>query len=370
MTGPPSLAFPGSRTLAGWWRQLTPHRPQGLWIGHLGLHRVEALVALARAHAPDPGTRLVLKALSLAESAPGSSVSPLEHLDAHLHLGRQLLAQVLRTLAAEGLVQADRAEHWVLTPRGQQALAEGAYPQRTQERRTFHFLEGEGDPPGTGRSPPFVSVNNSTGVPVAAEEGWQFDLDLLRACLKQPAEWKQQRGFPLDVCAILDSRDSAGPVDAPADERTPPPLAWQRVVVDRPERLLVALTVTEFPEGKRGLLAFAVRQDGWVLNSAEPALSLAEGWHELFPELANELPLEVWRQAWRSWCQPRGVSLADAAACGLERQGERLRVTAPARLLEHLRATRSDALKGQAWLLAGEGRLRTAALIDLGEPPA
>src|SRR5262249_35580821 len=41
-----SLAYPGSRSLAGWWRQLAPLHPRAVWLAHLLLHRVEALVRL------------------------------------------------------------------------------------------------------------------------------------------------------------------------------------------------------------------------------------------------------------------------------------------------------------------------------------
>ena len=48
-------------------------------------------------------------------------------------------------------------------------------------------------------------------------------------------------------------------------------------------------------------------------------------------------------------------------------EGIHLRVAPPARLLERLRAARSDALKGEAWLLAGEGPVRRAAVVELVE---
>ena len=43
----------------------------------------------------------------------------------------------------------------------------------------------------------------------------------------------------------------------------------------------------------------------------------------------------------------------------------RLIVRAPARLADRLRQGRSEALRGEAWLLAGTGQIRHAALIDL-----
>ena len=72
MTGTLSLAFPGSRKLAAWWRQLAPYCPQTVWFGHLLLHHVEALVRLSRPCRLDRLALFVLKALALAESAPGT----------------------------------------------------------------------------------------------------------------------------------------------------------------------------------------------------------------------------------------------------------------------------------------------------------
>ena len=58
MSGP--LAFPGGRALAGWLRQVVPHGPESVWVGHLALHRVEALVDLTRPCRVDRFSRFVL----------------------------------------------------------------------------------------------------------------------------------------------------------------------------------------------------------------------------------------------------------------------------------------------------------------------
>src|SRR5262245_12510437 len=146
MTSATSLAFPGSRALAGWWRQLAPHKPEAVWVGHLSLHRVEALVELVHRRHPDPFTLLVLQAVALERfaSAPSSSTSLpdefLARLDERFHLGRSLLRQVVRGLVVEGLVKADEGG-CALTPLGEQALIRGEYPWTSRERRGFHFVE-------------------------------------------------------------------------------------------------------------------------------------------------------------------------------------------------------------------------------------
>ena len=75
MTAVPPWTFPGSRTLAGWWRQLAPLQPRQLWVGHLLFHRVEALVGLNQMRRPDRFTRLVLDAIA---SRPGQEIHAYE----------------------------------------------------------------------------------------------------------------------------------------------------------------------------------------------------------------------------------------------------------------------------------------------------
>src|SRR5207247_2133579 len=105
MTGASPLLFPASRVLAGWWRQLAPVKPLAVWFGHLFLHRVEALVAVARTNRPDPLGRLVLQSVA---QAPVSTAA----LDARLHLGSSLLHQLLAHLQHEGLARAEEPGLW------------------------------------------------------------------------------------------------------------------------------------------------------------------------------------------------------------------------------------------------------------------
>jgi hypothetical protein len=129
--------------------------------------------------------------------------------------------------------------------------------------------------------------------------------------------------------------------------------------------MLVVLVLRGLREGGERLLGFAVQQDNWVLHAGEPVFALAQDWRETFPDLAEEPGLEVWRQSWRNWCQPRALPAAEIDSCTLERHGMRLRITASPRLVESLRATRSDALKGEAWLQAGSGRLHALAQVEV-----
>jgi hypothetical protein len=203
-------------------------------------------------------------------------------------------------------------------------------------------------------------LHNSTGLPWPAAEGVEFDAQILQDCLNQPEEWKRHHNFPLDVQEVLVLEPELAEGQGPAQ-----PPSWERVMVDRPERLLVVLLQCQGPEGRSQLRGFAVRQEGWLLQSSDPLFVLGPAWQEIFSELTAEPPLEAWRQAWRAWCEPRGIPSSEVNACSLEHQGERLLIVAPAPLLERLRITRSDALKGESWLLVGEGAIRSAVKIEL-----
>jgi hypothetical protein len=344
------LLFPGSRTLSGWWRQLAAWQPHALWIGHLLLHRVEALVRVTQPRRADPFMQLVLRALRLDEAndAPHTLAMPqrLERIQSRLHLERPLLAQVLRRLESEGLIQlaADR----LLTALGQQAAEQGEFPQIGQERRVFYFLDG-GRPE---RRPHFLNLRRHSDLPCPARDGWEFSVGDLGACIRQSAAWKQQRGFPEEVQDVVGTK----PTDA---------APWQSVILDRAERLVAAFILAPAEEGRDRLLGFAVQEETWILESAEPILALGSGWQEPFPELGRDPPLDQWREAWRTWCQPRGLPVPEVSACGLERQGHCLKVLAAPRLLERIQAGRGDALRGKAWLLAGEGPYRAAALLEI-----
>jgi hypothetical protein len=349
MTAAPSLAFPGSRVVAGWWRQLAPLRPRALWVAHLFFHRVEALARVARPERLDSFRRAILKALA---AAPAKTVPG---LDARLHLGPQVLRQVLERLHADGLAEAGAGGGWASTALGRQALDRGEYPRAGYERRVFHFVENRRGPPQ------FLNLNPALPSPFPAPEGWRFDAGLLEACPRRPDEWKRRHGFPADVERVLRGGAETGQVNNAVPE-------WRRVILDQPEHLPAALVLAPGADGGgERLLGFAVRPEGWALQAPEAAFSLGAGWQETFPDLAQEAGLGAWRQAWREWCQPRGVPAAEVEACALERRDHLLRVLAPKKLVDRLRSARSDAIKGEAWLLAGGENVRPAALVEVQE---
>ena len=208
----------------------------------------------------------------------------------------------MRDLSAEGLIETagDRR----LTERGRNALKANAYTVATEERRVFTFAEGE----GADRPLAFVALHG-LAAPLAPGAGWRFDVAALETCIRRPEEWKTRNGFPTDVDALL----------APSAD-------WRRMILDRPEQILLVFVTEDGPDARR--LGFAVRPEDWVLQTQAPALMLGAGAEETLSD-ADEPAPEAWREAWREWCRQRG--LPDADACGIEPAEDRVRVVAPGR---------------------------------------
>jgi hypothetical protein len=331
----PVAAWPSSRHVLGWWRELAGLRPLRLWLGHLALHHVEALVATSRPHPLDPLSAALLRLANCA--------GPPADLPARLGLDPALLGGIMRLLADEGLLEpAGRS----LTPAGRQVLAAGTVPAAV--RRSFWFL----DRSESGLPPHLLPLHDTEAAPLMPDAGWHFDPAVLAECAGRPPQWKARFGFPADAESVLLPGDAAD---------------WRRVVLDRPGQLAALLLEVPGADGgsPTGLTAFAVQATTWTLVRDGPVLELDQQWREVFPDLAAAPAADVWRQAWRTWCQPRSVPPADAEACVLEPAGDVLRVRAPRRLVDRLKAARSDAVKGEAWLLAGTGRVRALARIEL-----
>jgi hypothetical protein len=319
-----------------------------LWVAHLLLHRLEALVRLSRPCTLDRFTQLTLEGLALTP-APD-----LERLAGLLPFDGPTLRQLLGELTALGLVRADASGRWNLTDVGNQARQSGQFSQPSVERRAFYFLEnGHAD-----RPPAFVHLPAGTASAWPAPENWRFNLSLFKNCVTQSPEWKRRHGFPLDVTEILtpEANSSAAPDNLLHT-------GWQRVILDQSERLVTVLMLTRAQPRDERLLGFAVQQKGWVLNPAAPTLDLGSDWQTIIPDVVDDPPMPLWQQAWTTWADASGLSHADIDASRLERHNHHLRITLARPIVERLRAGH----KGDVWLLAGENRFRAAALLELVE---
>jgi hypothetical protein len=335
MNGPASLAYPGSRSLAAWWGQLTAFQPTSWWVGHLLLHRIDALAGQTRPCPLEPLDRALLAALA---SWPNSTVA---QLDDRLRVGPSLLRQAFRCLADAHLAAVDVQGCWQLTDRGKYAREHGECPSVVFERRPFFFTEG-------GH---FLALPPTIAVPHPAPADWSFDAGALRNCVGQSDDWKERHGFPREVESM-----AIGPGE-PGNGLP----AWRRVALDRAVRLPVA--VVRCADEK--LFGFPMQTEKWALQTDPPAFTLSDDWRTIFPELAAAPTATELLQAWQGWCQPRGVVNVEAERIAVD--GHRLRVEASAKVLDRLRGARSDIAKGDGWVLVGTGKLRAALLLEIVE---
>ncbi len=341
-----ALIFPGGRTLAGWWRQLAPVQPQGLWIGYAFVHRIEAAVNVRVEQPIDSLTRLLLQALQLEETLapnhlPGVRLAALEE---RLRLPSAVILRLLAGLSDAGLITASMPERWQASEAGRRALERRAFPVRVQKRRTFPFLECVSATGERLAAPHFVPIAECPGAAWAVAEPHRFDSACFRDSLEQPLEWKQAVGFPLDVEALAE--DAVEP--------------WQRIVVDRPERVMLAFVKTQ---GGTELLGFTAKVDGWTLHDRAPVLRVPFPIGTIWPEIAIEPATSVWQDAWRSWCRQRQLPANEVDSCTFSYRAPRLEIQAPPRLVQRLHAAKSDLFKGEAWLLVGDGYCRTAVQL-------
>lgn len=346
-----SLTFPGGRTLAGWWRQLAPLKPNGLWIGYAFLHRIEAPVYVQGEQPLEPLPHLVLQALALEESIasnhlPGIAASRIEE---RMQLPAAVLQRVLVDLLQHDLNARINHERWQTTERGRHAIARGAFSVRLRQRRVFpfvEFLDAAGQRLG---EPQFMPIAECAGVAWPVDEAHRFDVGSLGAAIAQPADWKQAVGFPSDV-ERLAHNDGAE--------------AWQQVLVDRPERVMLALATVD-NHGRPELAGFAAKVDGWTLFDRTPILRLPVAATDAWPGLTNEIGMSVWQDVWRNWCRQRQLPANEVELCSLTWQPPRLVVQAPPRLVQRLQSAKSDVFKGEAWLLVGDGYVRTAVQLAM-----
>lgn len=348
MSAAAPLTFPGGRVVAGWWRQLAPHRPHNLWIAYLVVHRVEVLVRTGLPGMHDP---LLSSVLALLKGTPLS----LSDLDARLCLGPQLTRQALRILEAGGLAYRRADGSFTLTAPGQPRPSRRAPSLITQERRQLYFLKSSAARP----APTYVALPPLPRPRWPAGADWDFDLSQLETCVRQNAEWRRRSGFPADILEVVAPGHSPQEADLPNE-----PPEWQRIAIVHAERLPVALVQFSGKGGEK-CLGFEFQQQGWHLQATAPALTLGDDWRELLPELTSPVPVSEWRLSWQTWLQSRGILDADVASCRLERSASQLQIRASPRLVERFRSVIRPAVQGDIWLLAGEGRFREALHVDL-----
>jgi hypothetical protein len=342
------------------------------------LVRIEALARIVEVRSLDPLRRCFLSALALTPNiAPPALQSTaaaewhsceLSFLQRVLGLNSGLLLRMLFQEGQEGLVtrsdahESEAQQRWRLTAAGSHALASGRYAVESSERRVFHFLRMAGPPARYEflnlASLEYTANLNSQHLGIAVDEEVPA-LEILAHCIAKPLDWKQKRGFPVEIANVV--KPGTAQVDGATAE--PTDSFWKKVLVCRSMQGLLL-----FVREKADLQAFAVKPERWELQASPACLVLNDcDVRSVVPSIADEPTIEAWRAAWLAWGHSHGLPESEMRSAEVSSEGFHLRVRVTKRLADRLRASRSDALTGDAWLLAGEGASRAARVVEITE---
>jgi hypothetical protein len=249
---------------------------------------VEALVAVEEVEGIDPMPLFVLRSFEFARPAD------VEHLDDILHIGRQVMRQLLNGMAANGLVASDSEPTYRLTESGRNTLQTGHVIRRIPARRIFRFLH-----PAMN----FVAVHDPKGnllsdlSPDRAPSPWEFSPDVLRRAIVQSADWKRRHGFPANVADVLteplssEDTHSTNPevgVSVVSPGSSQGQEALQHLIVDKAQVVTCALVMRRGDTDSVELSGHPVSVNGnLVRGNGQPLISLRDPGEvrEAFPVL-------------------------------------------------------------------------------------
>lgn len=238
-------------------------------------HTVEALVEVEEMKGIDPMSDFVLRAFEFAHPAK------IEHLDDVLHIGRQMMRQILNGMVASGLVAAESESTYRLTESGRNSLQTGRIFTRIPARRIFRFLH-----PAMS----YVAVHDPKGnllselSPSRTPFPWEFSPDVLRHAIAQSDDWKRRHGFPANVADVLtevlspEARESVSPeaelATAPADPWQGQAKPLQHLVVDKAQVVTCTLVVRQGNADDVELSGYPVSVQGNLVRGKQPLFSL------------------------------------------------------------------------------------------------
>ncbi len=282
--------------------------------------------------------RLLLEAFADVQN----SNRVVQELAQRLHLQDSFVLQTLTQFQKANLV-CHKNETWHLTDEGTRCLESEGSPAFSQQRRAFYFEAME---EGGSR---FLPLHRPSTHALTPPEDWTFSPSELKACLQQNRQWKQRHGLSLDVQSLVD----AGAEQSWDD--------WQRLIVDHAEECYLLLVLTD----KGELRGYSLQPHGWRLSTSSLVLRLDKDYREVMPEIQDHEAPELWKQAWLNWGRPRQLPRKELEECEVKRDGLQLRIATPDSLYATLKRNNSEALKGDAWLMVGEGRARQLCQVRI-----
>jgi hypothetical protein len=331
MTTALPASYPGGKTFAGWNRQLASLQPRVFLAADLRVEEIELLVRVCREQSVDPLSKLLLDTFPDQGFIASDAFAEQAPIDAYV------VRSLILELRKAGLIQIDHDHTMALTEAGTQARLAGNFKSNGCVRRSFHFLDLR-----PAATPFFVKANHWPLQRSSAQKDVASALGpaAVIGALNQSAEWKQQRGFPAEIEAVLDL-SAPGPCEA-----------RQRIAVIRVRRLSVAVAGVDV-EDRREWLLLPAKSDGWSIASPEPLQRLP---FEAIPALAEDR----WRESWLAWCASKRISPRDSGTCQLKVAGNELQVSFPTALQDSLRKARDELMKTDTWITADAPPFRWA----------
>ena len=355
--------------------QFSPEAVRGLWntlakdapdctvfVSECFFHTVEALVAVEQSEGMDPMALFVLRAFEFAKQADA------EHLDEVLHLGRQVTRQLLAGLTVNGLLK-ETSSTYVITELGRRTLHTGRIVKHVLIRRLFNFLHP---------SMQYLAVQDPKQSllfdlrPSQTPTPWEFDPQMLRYAISQPAEWKLRHRFPEDIMDVITgpvSPDSA-PGLAPAESGPVLPgdgtAAPQHLIVDKAQVLTSVLVARTEDSREVELTGYPVSIHGsLVKGKGQPYFSLhgPDDIHKAFPELGSFPTAEQVKQSWMAFAEQD--MLAESQRADVRFDKGRLVVCISADLLERWGTFVVHALQDHLRWYISVGSLRRLCAIAL-----
>jgi|GEM_PF-2295136 len=258
-------------------------------LGECFFHTVEALVEVEEVEGIDPMPLFVLRTFEFADPAD------VGHFDDVLHIGRQVMRQMLNEMATNGLVAAESESTYRLTDLGRKSLRTGQVIKPVLSRRLFRFLNP---------TMCYVAAHDPKGnllsdlSPSRAPSPWRFNPDALRRAIAQSPDWKRRHGFPANVTDIITEPPSYAEATEPGNLEAesnvgPSPLSQgqaklQHLVVDKAQSATCALVLRQGGTDAIELSAYPVSVNGNLIRGKEQplfALQEADEIRQVFPAI-------------------------------------------------------------------------------------
>jgi len=164
-----------------------------IYLATYKLHAIEACVSITKRESLDEFKYFVLKATDLLGN------TDIEGINSLLHLGRQVLQQIVVNLGKDELLSISREGLLEVTCLGKKVLEEGVMIKLEKKRHLFHFINGSNE---------FVNIRDHNNFladlkPYETSPEWKFDVEILTKCIEGDDDWKKQRQFPEEIHELI-----------------------------------------------------------------------------------------------------------------------------------------------------------------------